>query len=326
MKQSLFFSAVLTAFLLSLPLTSSADTYIGVSGIEYELDPSTMTASVTGQYIPMQTYEPVTPNPWILDTLTTFEGQRYLVTSIARKAFYGSYGNLETITIPNTITAIGDSAFGYCTMLHHIYCKALTPPTLGIKPFHDVIDTATLFVPEEALAAYQANTGYTSAFKNIVGVHFYDSESVVDDITSSSVTIRWKAQENVLRYTVTIYQNGDEVTTRYVDAWGNETEPNGAPSAFHMKKDTTVSSTDYCVLSIGGLDAGTTYDYTINGSDASNAPVYQESGTFQTSYPEGLETNTNDPLPITNKVIRDGILIIRVGDKQYNAQGVLIEN
>lgn len=45
----------------------------------------------------------------------TYQGKTYRVTSIGDKAFIGS--NLRSVTIPNTVTSIGERAFALCTSL-----------------------------------------------------------------------------------------------------------------------------------------------------------------------------------------------------------------
>ena len=52
------------------------------------------------------------------------------VTSIGDNAFYYCT-SLASITIPDSITSIGKGAFCNCDGLTNVYCKAITPPTLG---------------------------------------------------------------------------------------------------------------------------------------------------------------------------------------------------
>ncbi len=112
------------------------------------------------------------------------------VTSIGSYAFYYQMG-IKSINLPETLTMIGSCAFDLCTSLTSIelpknlnsigsyaftrcksltsiYCRAITPPKCSFDTFNDV--TATIYVPKEALSAYQA-TQYWSDM-NLVGYDF----------------------------------------------------------------------------------------------------------------------------------------------------------
>ncbi|MBO5820353.1 MAG: leucine-rich repeat protein, partial [Alistipes sp.] len=39
--------------------------------------------------------------------------------------------SLTSVTIPDSVTTIGDYAFYSCTSLTSVYCEATTPPALG---------------------------------------------------------------------------------------------------------------------------------------------------------------------------------------------------
>ncbi len=69
---------------------------------------------------------------------------------------YSCYGNhLEQVTLPATTEEIGSYAFGGCAGLQVIQCLALNPPTLNDNTFEDINTGATLYVPDEAIGAYQ---------------------------------------------------------------------------------------------------------------------------------------------------------------------------
>ena len=83
------------------------------------------------------------------------------IGAIAHDAFYESL-RLQSVTIPQSVTSIGEYAFYYCESLKSVYCKRSTPPTLGVSVF-DNSDNGTdkpigckIYVPTSAIDLYKA--------------------------------------------------------------------------------------------------------------------------------------------------------------------------
>ena len=90
------------------------------------------------------------------------------VTRIAMYAFDGCSGLIE-VTIGNSVTSIGNGAFRDCSKLTTIYSLNTTPPTLYSSNFFDEqYVTVNVYVPEEALEAYQT-ADYWKDFQKLQG-------------------------------------------------------------------------------------------------------------------------------------------------------------
>ena len=88
-----------------------------------------------------------------LQNLTIPEG----VTEIGDGAFYGcTY--LENLVLPSSVRAIGDNCFALCAKLTKIVVNSTTPPEIEAKTFYDVKRQIPVYVPDEAVSAYKADT------------------------------------------------------------------------------------------------------------------------------------------------------------------------
>ena len=90
------------------------------------------------------------------------------LTKIGAYCFEGA--QIKQITIPDTVTEIGDGAFIYCGQLASITCLAATPPVLGTEAFSSDTAGFTIKVPAASVAAYKAATNWSTYADYIVGV------------------------------------------------------------------------------------------------------------------------------------------------------------
>ena len=94
--------------------------------------------------------------------------------TIDNYAFFNN--SLQNLTLPSTITSIGESAFRYNNNLQSITCNTATPPTLGDNAFGIYIKPV-IKVPLASIAAYKQANGWKD-FTN-----YYGGEVVADGIT-----------------------------------------------------------------------------------------------------------------------------------------------
>lgn len=90
--------------------------------------------------------------------------------------YHGAFSNctlIKSITIPSTVTEMGDRAFEDCTGLKTVYCNAVTPPSWWIPgtgtpdPFEGCTGLTAIYVPKEAVNAYKSAAGW-STYANII--------------------------------------------------------------------------------------------------------------------------------------------------------------
>ena len=98
----------LFSLILSVVFSTSASAYdVKIDGIYYNLNSEGKTAEVTTKWDDNYSGEVIIPSS------ITVEGQEYTVASIGGYAFKNCSG-LTSVTIPNSVTSIGQDAFYYC--------------------------------------------------------------------------------------------------------------------------------------------------------------------------------------------------------------------
>ena len=69
--------------------------------------------------------------------------------------------SLTSVTLPNSVTSIGDYAFSGCSSIADIYCYATTPPVCyDNDTFYGISKLCNIHVPAGTIPNYQVATGW----------------------------------------------------------------------------------------------------------------------------------------------------------------------
>ena len=95
---------------------------------------------------------------------------------------------LTLVDFPSTTTSIGDTSFAYCSALTTVICRATTPPSLVKNAFGAGLATAaqtpialgtgTIYVPDEAVDAYKAETNWSAYANRIYPISVYEAGGI----------------------------------------------------------------------------------------------------------------------------------------------------
>ena len=132
----------------------------------------------------------------------TIEGVSYPVTAIAANAFEG-YGNLEEVSLPTTLTTIGEYAFTGCSQLSVIISKSVTVPVLPENAIDaEVFEQASVKVPDIAKESYMNDAvwGKFGMFDYYYMIGDVNNDMVVDveDIVATVNIIMGEVGENYI--------------------------------------------------------------------------------------------------------------------------------
>ena len=90
------------------------------------------------------------------------------LTKIGERCF--ERASIKQITIPDTVTEIGNRAFLACMQLESITCLSATPPALGTDALYTDTAGFTIKVPAASVAAYKAADGWKDYANYIVAM------------------------------------------------------------------------------------------------------------------------------------------------------------
>ena len=121
------------------------------------------------------------------------DGVLYPVVGIQNNAFMNATG-ITSITIPSSITTIGDYAFYNCYNINSITDYAETPQTVGANTFDGVRYNCKLYVPKAAVNTYKNDNNwgrfstFTEAILYVIGGIYYelDPENLTAEVKPST--------------------------------------------------------------------------------------------------------------------------------------------
>ena len=137
--------------LASISVASDNPNYIGIDGVLFNKDKTTIVAYPAGK----DGSEYTIPNS---------------VTTIGEGAFSGCE-SLASVTIGESVTTIGDGAFACCNAITSVICLAKECPVYESNWYEmfSVYETATLYVPKQSIDAYKTTDPW-SEFVNVVAL------------------------------------------------------------------------------------------------------------------------------------------------------------
>ena len=218
------------------------------------------------------------------------------VTSIGNYAF-SHCSALTSVIIPNSVTSIGNYAFDYCSALTSITCYAPIPPTCNSNSFYEVPRTIPLYVLAESIEAYKA----ADTWKEFQVQALPPSYSPVDLV---SITVDGEEiadfDPKVLTYDIALPEGTTTIPTIGATAYNEEAQ-------VLLIQATTLPGQASAVV----ITTDSTQTYTIYFSKKSTP----------TDISDRPDTTGTDSDKGAEKLLRNGQVLIICNGKTYNMMG-----
>jgi len=234
---------------------------------------------------------------------------------------------LDSIIIPSSVSQISLVSFAYCTNLRAIRCEAVTAPECEYSTFNGVNKSIPVYVPAGSVEDYK-NADYWKAFTNIKPIQQAEEVSVENiqaEPTNNAVVIEWPKAVDAIIYTILIKKGTETICTLEFNEQGKLLNiAFGAPARNGNGRQAPVAlqTTTGWQYTIGGLDPNTEYSYTVIAKKSDNSEAYNETIPFKTEQTAtALDQTSQESRVKSQKLIRDGQILILRGEKVYTATG-----
>ena len=301
-----------------------AQSFSGQCGdnLYWDYDKTNQTISITGSG-DMYDYTAET-QPWLLFKEEIKEVTVVnTATSIGTSAFEGCI-RLSKISLGTGLKNIAANAFAGCTRLYDIYVYATYPPFAEESSFANY--NVYVYIPCEYQRDYILDVVW-GKFKFIECIGAESEDMGGDDVVvtpgSTDVTITWPTEDDADTYSIVITKDGEVFCTLTFNADGQLLNIAFAPGRngnHPAQYAEAVANGKGYRFTVTGLTEATQYAYNIDVRDAANKTINSHSGNFTTQSTTAVDDITTNDSNI-QKLLRDGQLIILRDGVEYTIMG-----
>lgn len=282
------------------------------SALTWTFEPASMALNITGKGALSENYTYGT----FIESLTI--GNE--VTTIGEDAFY-KCNNLKNVIIGSAVKVLEERAFYNCSSIETITCYSMRPPTVNTDALYGLDYGTIVYVPADYLETYKMHDAWGLYDVRPLGAKSTETTDVNVTPAENTAEVAWPAVSGAATYELVIKdKSGNVICTLVFNANGQLTQiAFGAPARNNAPQQTPAAGFSFTVT---GLESGTSYDLTITSKDNNGTTLDTKTISFTTSgdVPQGIDQVLSDQVQCT-KVIKNGQIFILRGDKTYTLTG-----
>ena len=279
------------------------------SALTWTFEPASMALNITGKGALSENYTYGT----FIESLTI--GNE--VSTIGQSAFYGC-NNLKNVIIGSSVKVLEEGAFYGCSATETITCYGQRPPTVNQNALYGLDYSTIVYVPADYLETYKMHNAWGLYDVRPLGAKSTETTDVNVTPAETTADVAWPAISGAATYELVIKdKSGNVICTLVFNANGQLTSIAFAPSRNGAPQQTQAAGFSFTVT---GLENGTSYDLTITSKDNNGGTLDTKTISFTTTGATAIDELLSDQVQCT-KVMRNGQIFILRGDKTYTLTG-----
>ena len=244
-----------------------------------------------------------------------FKGENY---AIRENAFSGC-ANITSLTIPSSVTNIGNNAFVGCSGLRKITCEGEEPPTTSVGAFGAQGDLETVKIYAKAMLVVPSKN--FKLYRLIEPWCKFDTKAsdIAMDVISATdnATFTWTPVKGAEEYELSVYADEaqmDLVCVLNFDAYGR------LKGLLLRNAGEEENYIDGFKFTVGSLNADKNYFYKMEVKDSADNVLQCMNGAFRTDNSTSVEEVIANKKN-TEKYIKNGVVYIKKGDNVFRVNG-----
>lgn len=284
------------------------------SALTWTFEPASMALNITGKGALSENYTYGT----FIESLTI--GNE--ITSIGQSAFYGCI-NLKNVILGSSVKILEEGAFAGCSATETITCYSQRPPTVNNDALYGLDYSTIVYVPADYLETYKMHDAWGLYDVRPLGAKSTETTDLNVTPAENTADVAWPAVSGAVTYELVIKdKDGNVICTLIFNANGQLTQiAFHAPSHNNAPQQTQQAGFSFTVT---GLESGTSYDLTMTSKDSSGQVVDKKEVSFHTNWPNDIE-NVHVDSTESSKILHNGQIFILRGEKIYTLTGAEVK-
>ncbi len=277
--------------------------------LDWQFNPSNMALEITGKGALSENY---TYNYQIESVTIGNE-----VTLIGQSAFYGC-NKLKDIILGSQVKVLEEYAFYGCSAIETITCYSMRPPTVNNYALNGLDYTTIVYVPADYLNTYKMHDAWGLYDVRPLGAASVETTEFKVTPGETTADVVWPTVASAATYELVIRdKSGAVICTLVFNANGQLTEIAFSAPA----RDQATQATGFA-FTVTGLNSSTGYDLTLAAKDNNGNVLHTYTESFTTvDYETAIGLVESSAMHGGQKLLRNGQLFILREGKMYNVQG-----